>query len=88
MPGRSQIARFLTMPNQKPDAEAALRKLGQRIREGHAMKHPATEKDLEAVRNVVRDQYEQEQKAEREQKPAPDASKGQQRQREDADESR
>jgi hypothetical protein len=54
------------MPKPNPDAELALHKLGQRIREGHAIKHPAPDKSLETVKNAVREQYEQEQEAERE----------------------
>jgi hypothetical protein len=73
--GRSQIARFLIMPKQTPDAEAALHKLGQRLREGFAAKHPTQEKDIQAVKDAVRGQYEQEQKAEREKTPAPEAEK-------------
>jgi hypothetical protein len=73
------------MPNQEPDAEAALRKLGQHIREGHAIKHPATEQDLEAVRKVVREQYEKEQEAERQKQPAPDATKDHERKPEEPD---
>ncbi len=68
------------MPNQKPDADAALQKLGQRVREGHAIKHPTPEKSIETVKDAVREQYEQEQKAEREKKPAPDAAKDRDRQ--------
>ena len=63
------------MPKQNPDAEAALHKLGQRLREGFAAKHPTQEKDIQAVKDAVREQYEQEQKAEHEKKPAPDAEK-------------
>ena len=80
MLGRSQIARFLIMPKQNPDAELALHKLGQRIRDGWAKKHAITDKSLETVKNAVREQYEQEQAAEREKKPAPDAGKEPERQ--------
>jgi hypothetical protein len=65
------------MPKPKPNPEAALEKLGQRLRAGMAKKHPA--QNLDAVRGAVREQYEQEQVAERSQ-PAPDASKGRHRQ--------
>ena len=61
------------MPKQKPDAEAALQKLGQRLRAGMAAQHP--EPNLEAVRGAVRKQYVQEQTAQRGAKPAPDAAK-------------
>ena len=51
------------MPNQHTDAEAKLQKLGQRLRAGHAKQHPT--QNLDTVRAAVREQYEQEQKAER-----------------------
>jgi len=73
--GRSQIARFLIMPKPNPDAELALHKLGQRIREGFAKKHPTPDKSLETVRDAVREQYAQEQEAERGKQPAPVAEK-------------
>ena len=53
------------MPKQNPDAELALHKLGQRIRDGFAKKHPTPDKSLETVKNAVREQYEQEQDAKR-----------------------
>ena len=68
------------MPKQNPDAEAALHKLGQRLREGFAAKHPTQEKDIQAVKDAVREQYEQEQKAEREKKPAPETAKEREKQ--------
>jgi hypothetical protein len=86
--GRSQIARFLIMAKLNPDAELALHKLGQRIREGHAIKHPTPHNSLETVKDAVREQYEQEQAAEREKKPAPDAAKEQDRQPPEPDQGR
>ena len=68
------------MPKQNPDAELALHKLGQRIRDGFAKKHPTTDKSIQTVRDAVREQYEQEQAVEREKKPAPDADKERERQ--------
>ncbi|HUD49746.1 MAG TPA: hypothetical protein VMR33_23165 [Candidatus Baltobacteraceae bacterium] len=76
------------MPNPNPDAEIALHKLGQRIREGHARKHPTPDKSLETVKDAVREQYEQEQEAERERKPAPDVAKEQERQPPEPDQGR
>jgi hypothetical protein len=76
------------MPKQNPDAELALHKLGQRIREGYARKHPAPDKSLETVKNAVREQYEQEQAAEREKKPTPEAEKEQERQPPEPDQGR
>ena len=61
------------MPKKSTDAEAALQKLGQRLRAGMAEQHPA--QNLETVRGAVREQYEQEQNAARGKKPAPDATK-------------
>jgi hypothetical protein len=63
------------MADQNTDADAKLQKLGQRLRAGYAKQHPA--KNLEAVRGAVREQYEQEQTAGRQIKPAPDTGKDQ-----------
>ena len=65
------------MPKHKPDAEAALQKLGQRLRAGMAQQHPA--QNLDTVRGAVREQYEQEQEAARGKKPTQDAAKAPQR---------
>jgi hypothetical protein len=54
------------MPNQNPDAEAALKKLGERVRDGFNKKHPASERSLDTFRKAIRDGYEQEQKLKRE----------------------
>ena len=53
------------MPKQNPDAELALHKLGQRIRDGWAKKNAISDKSLETVKNAVREQYEQEQELNR-----------------------
>lgn len=63
------------MPDQNTDAEAALKKLGQRLRAGHAKQHPISEKSLETVRTTVREQWEQELVEKRESKPAPTPAK-------------
>ena len=63
------------MPNQNTDAEAALKKLGHRLRLGWAKKHPISDKSLESVKNTVREQWEQEQTASRATKPAPSPEK-------------
>jgi hypothetical protein len=76
------------MAKLKPDAEIALHKLGQRIREGHARKHPTPDKSLETVKDAVREQYEQEQEAERGKKPAPDTGKEPERQPSEPDQDR
>ena len=75
MLGRSQVASFLTMPDQNTDAEAALQKLGHRVRLGWAKKHPIPDKSLESVKNTVREQWEQEQTIKRESKPTPSPTK-------------
>jgi len=61
------------MPKHTKDAEAALQKLGQRLRAGMAKQHP--EPSLETVRGAVREQYEQEKTAERGKKPVRDVTK-------------
>ena len=53
------------MPKPNPDADIALHKFGQRLREGFAKKHPTPEKSLDTVKDAVREQYEQEQDAKR-----------------------
>ena len=59
------------MPNQKTNAEAALQKLGQRIRAGWSKEHPIADQSLETVRTTVRQDWEQEQTVKRGRKPAP-----------------
>ena len=75
------------MPKQNPDAEAALRKLGQRVRQGHATQHPVSDKSLQTVRDAIREQYEQEQKIAREDaaKQSPTRDKSRQPEEPDAD---
>ncbi|TAK95979.1 MAG: hypothetical protein EPO07_14940 [Verrucomicrobia bacterium] len=67
------------MPREQKNAEAALQKLGQRVRAGWAKKHPISERSIATVRTTVREQWEIEQKAKRErmlsQKP-PTKNKG------------
>jgi len=63
------------MPNQNTDAEAALQKLGHRVRLGWAKKQPISDKSLESVKNTVREQWEQEQTASRASKPTPSPEK-------------
>jgi len=69
------------MPKEKPDAELVLSKLGQRLREGFAQKHPTQDKDLEMIKTTVGEQYSQEQKTKRERKPGRDASKEKEQER-------
>ena len=68
----------MTMPNQNTDAEAALQKLGQRMRLGWARKHPIPDKSLESVKATVREQWEQEQTTSRASKPATSPTKDRQ----------
>jgi len=63
------------MPNQNTDAEAALQKLGHRVRLGWAKNHPIPDKSLESVKATVREQWEQEQTTSRTSKPAPSTDK-------------
>ena len=63
------------MPNQKTDAEAALKKLGQRVHEGWAKKHPVPDQSIETVKDTVREQWEKEQVTDRPSKPAPSPTK-------------
>ena len=50
------------MPNDNLEAEAKLQKLARRLHQGWAKTHPATEKELAAVRAAIQAQWEQEQK--------------------------
>lgn len=67
------------MPDQNTDAESALRKLGQRLRQGWAKKHPTTEKTIDTIKDTVREQWEQEQQATRSQPLKPGPTKDQQK---------
>src|SRR6185295_6790170 len=74
LPGRSPITPGLTpptMPDQNTDAEAKLRKLGQRLRQAWAKQHPITERSLDTVKNAIREQWEKEQAATRGRAAAP-----------------
>ena len=53
------------MPDEKSNAEDKLRKLGQRVREGWAKKHPTSEKQIQIIRGVIREDWEKEQKEKR-----------------------
>ena len=52
------------MSDNLAQSEAKLQKLAKHLHRGWAKLHPATENDLAAVREVVRQQWEQEQKIE------------------------
>ena len=49
------------MPNDNTDAEAKLKKLGERVRNGWSKKHPMPEQSLETVRQTVREEWERDQ---------------------------
>jgi hypothetical protein len=49
------------MPDDTTESEAKLRKLAERLHRGWEKLHPVTEKELAAVRQVVRAQWEHEQ---------------------------
>ena len=51
------------MPDSTNDADAKLKKLGQRVRQGLAIHRPIPEKSLKTIRDVVREQWEKDQKA-------------------------
>ena len=50
------------MPDDTTQSEAKLRKLAERLHRGWEKLHPVTEKELAAVRQVVREQWEHEEK--------------------------
>ena len=60
--------------------QLALHEFSVRYREALGKQHMAFDQSLEIVRDAVREQYEQEQEAERGKKPARDATKEKQRQ--------
>ena len=49
------------MPEQNTDAEAKLKKLGQRLRQGWAKQHPVPQQSIDTVRDAVRQEWEREQ---------------------------
>ena len=59
------------MPREPKQAEAALQKLGQRVRAGLAKKHPISERSRQTVRTTVREVWEQKQKIKRERRQKP-----------------
>jgi hypothetical protein len=64
------------MPEQNTDAEAALHKLGQRLRAGHARQRPISPRSLDTVRTTVREEWEQERKAAEQQTKPPTPGRG------------
>jgi hypothetical protein len=63
------------MPEEHTDAEAKLKKLGERVRDGWAKRHPIPERSLETVRQTVREEWEREQAAKRGKRIAPNVTK-------------
>lgn len=53
------------MPDENAEAERVLGVLARRLRMGWAKQHPATDRQLERVREAVREQWEKEQGAQR-----------------------
>jgi hypothetical protein len=53
------------MAGNNTDAAAKLKKLGQRIRDGIAKRHPIARKSLDTIRQTVRDEWQREQTAKR-----------------------
>jgi hypothetical protein len=77
------------MPDQTTEAESALRKLGQRLRQAYAKQHPIPEKSLDTVRSAVREQWEKDRAATRDRGLTPPApAKGQQRKPKEPDRDR
>ena len=74
-------------PNQA-DTEVRLHKLGQKVREGWEKRHPAEDRDLAFFKDAIREQWEKEQIADRDRKPAPDAAKPLERQAPEPDQGR
>ena len=61
------------MPDDITEAEAKLRKLGERLRQAWARERPLTQQELETVRQAVRQQWEQGHRAEPPSRGAPKA---------------
>ena len=72
-------------PNTDEQATAALEKLGERLRAGFTKQNPA--QNLDAVRDAIREQYEQEQEAKRSKLTEP-TDPTQEREPEEPDQSR
>ena len=65
------------MKGESDEADSIVRKVNG-LRLGWAKKHPVQDKSLESVRDVVREQWEQEQQVKPESKPMPPPDKGKQ----------
>ena len=63
------------MPDENTDAAAKLKKLGERIRDGIAKRHPIASKSLDTIRQTVREEWQREQAIKRAKPTAPDVSK-------------
>jgi len=57
------------MPEKITAAAAKLKKLGERIRDGIAKRHPIATKTLDIVRQTVREEWQREQTAKRSKPP-------------------
>jgi hypothetical protein len=58
------------MPEKSTDAGAKLKKLGERLRAGIAKRHPITDKNLDIVRQTMREEWQREQTAKRSKPPS------------------
>jgi hypothetical protein len=76
------------MPKDRTDAERALHKLGQLVRQGFAKKYPSSEKNLETFRETAREEWEKEQEAERGKKVEPGDAKSPRREPPEPDQER
>ena len=66
------------MPDDTTNAEAKLKKLGQRVRAGFAKQHPISEQSIQTVRRAVREEWQREQEVKRSQ-PSPKPAKTRER---------
>ena len=64
------------MADQSTEAAAKLEKLGAHLRQAVAAQHPTQERDIQTALGAVREQWEQEQEALRQKKPAPGKTPG------------
>lgn len=67
------------MPDDNTDAQAKLKKLGERVRNGWAKQNPMPEKSRETVRQAVREEWEREQTAKRGKSVTPEPTKSRNR---------
>ena len=78
------------MPDPNTDADAKLQKLGHRVREGLNQQYPPPERNLETVRQAIREEWEKEQKLKSEKlaEPEPEMTKDKEREPDEPSEGR